>query len=74
MSELSGKDFKAAIIKILYKLQIALKKVNHSKEIEFVKNNQVELLELKDPICETLPDEEYGGHNRKSSVNLGKDQ
>lgn len=63
MSELSGKDFKAAAIKIL--LQIALKKVNYSKEIEVVKNNQMEMLELKDPICKTLPDEEYSGHNRK---------
>lgn len=65
MSELSGKDFKAAVIKILHQLQIALKKVNHGKEIEVVKNNQMEMLELKDPIRETLPDEEYSAHNRK---------
>lgn len=33
----------------------------------------MEMLELKDPICETLPDEEYSGHNRKQSMNLSKD-
>lgn len=65
MSELSGKHFKAAVIKILRQLQIALKKVNHGKEIEVVKNNQMEMLELKDPIRETLPDEEYSAHKRK---------
>lgn len=65
VSELSGKGFKAAVTKILHQLQIALEKVIHGKEIEVVKNNQTEMLELKDPICETLPDEEYSGHNKK---------
>lgn len=61
MAELPDKDFKAAVIEIQKffnnQLQIALKQIqeNHNKEVEVVKKNQMEILELKDPIHEILP-------------------
>lgn len=61
MAELPDKDFKAAVTEIQKffnnQLQIALKQIqeNHNKEVEVVKKNQMEILELKDPIHEILP-------------------
>lgn len=49
--QLSNKDVKAAIMKILHQLQILMKKTNKignpSQELEVIKSNQLEIIELK---------------------------
>lgn len=58
MSELSGKDFKEGIIKILQQsttcsLQTSEKQGSLNEEIEVIKKNQMEITELKNKTTKT---------------------
>lgn len=56
MLELSGKDFKTIILKVteqaIANYLKQMKKIEHSKETEVIKKNQMEIIELKNKITE----------------------